>query len=69
MKTREDPSLSLTMQSLSNDTEGSEDVEQFDAVALARKALSASKEAESLAKNPKLNSAEFTDISLTRLLF
>lgn len=68
MKTREDPSLSLTMQSLSNDTEGSEDVEQFDAVALARKALSASKEAASLAKNPKLNSAEFTDISLTSSL-
>ncbi|KDO48075.1 hypothetical protein CISIN_1g008352mg [Citrus sinensis] len=68
MKRGEDPSVSLTMQSLSNDTEESVDAEPFDAVALARKALSASKEAASLAENPKLNGAEFTDISLTSSL-
>ncbi|KAL9426759.1 hypothetical protein AB3S75_033531 [Citrus x aurantiifolia] len=68
MKRGEDPFVSLTMQSLSNDTEESVDAEPFDAVALARKALSASKEAASLAENPKLNGAEFTDISLTSSL-
>lgn len=68
MKRGEDPSVSLTMQSLSNDTEESVDAEPFDAVALARKALSASKEAASLAENPKLNGAEFTGISLTSSL-
>lgn len=68
MKRGEDPSFSLPMQSLSNDSEESFDAEPFDVVALARKALSASKRAASLAENPKLNGAEFPDISLTSSL-
>lgn len=44
------------------------DVEPFNAVALAKKALSASKEAALLAENPKLHEAEFHDISLTRFI-
>ncbi|XP_031279075.1 RNA polymerase sigma factor sigF, chloroplastic-like isoform X1 [Pistacia vera] len=51
-----------TMQSSTSNTE---EFEPFNAVALARKALSASKEAASLAENPKLNGAESDDIIST----
>ncbi|KAJ4704926.1 RNA polymerase sigma factor [Melia azedarach] len=68
IQTGEDPSLSLTMQSITNNTKEFVDVEPFNAVALAKKALSASKEAALLAENPKLHEAEFHDISLTSSL-
>lgn len=54
-----------TMQSRTNNTE---EVELFNAVALAKKALSASTEAASLAENPKLYGDESDDIISTRYL-
>ncbi|GLT92352.1 hypothetical protein SLE2022_101920 [Rubroshorea leprosula] len=63
----EDPLSFFTMESVVAGTKTSMDVEPFDAVALARRALSASKEAVSLANNVKLCGLEPDDSLPTSL--
>ncbi|KAK3226546.1 hypothetical protein Dsin_006408 [Dipteronia sinensis] len=63
IQTGENPSLSLAKQSIINDSNDPMDIEPFYAVDLAKKALSASKEAASLVANakPEIYAADLDD--------
>ncbi|KAK9290197.1 hypothetical protein L1049_008363 [Liquidambar formosana] len=61
LQNRENPSLALTVQSVTTDTEKLTDVKLHDVVALAKKALSASKEAALLAEDSKSFEADLDE--------
>ncbi|KAL5742956.1 hypothetical protein ACOSP7_029688 [Xanthoceras sorbifolium] len=61
IQTAENPSLSLAKQSVINYSKDPMDIESFNIVALAKKALSASKEAASLVANSEIYRADVDD--------
>lgn len=66
---RENSSLASAKQSMLNDSDYLIDVELLNTVSLAKKALSASKEAASLVVNPEVDEPDLDETFSARLAF